>query len=52
MEKIEGKFLISLISMSRIALLTLFFMSYLLTYGQAQAQYKIGNLDLDGKLNV
>ena len=51
-EKIEGKFLISLISMSRIALLTLFFMSYLLTYGQAQAQYKIGNLDLDGKLNV
>ena len=51
-EKIEGKFLISLISMSRIALLTLFFLSYLLTYGQAQAQYKIGNLDLDGKLNV
>ena len=38
--------------MSRIALLTLFFISYLLTYEQAQAQYKIGNLDLDGKLNV
>ena len=38
--------------MSRITLLMLFFVFYSLTYGQSQGQYKIGNLDLDEKLNV
>ena len=38
--------------MSRITLLTLFFVPYLSTCVQGQTQYKIGNLDLDGKINV
>ena len=37
---------------SRITLLTLFLVSYLLACAQGQIQYNIGNLDLDGRISV